>query len=126
MLSAGKQLLGLGALLGAVAVGLGAFGAHALRGRLSVEAIGWWHTAAQYHFWHSLGVIAAGSALLHFPESGGLRAAGMLLAGGCVLFSGSLYALALSGERWLGALTPVGGVVLIAGWLTFAWSALRA
>jgi len=122
---AGKLLLGLGALLAAAAVGLGAFGAHALRGRLSGQALDWWQTAVQYHFWHALGVIAIGLCLLHVPESRALRAAGALLVVGCVVFSGSLYALALSGERWLGAVTPLGGMTLIAGWLVFAWAVLR-
>lgn len=121
----GKALLALGAVLAALAVALGAFGAHALKARLAPDALALWQTAAQYHFWHALGVIAAGLALLHFADSGWLRAAGMLLALGVLLFSGSLYALALSGVHWLGALTPFGGLAFILGWLAFALGALR-
>ncbi len=121
----GKTLLALGAVLAALAVALGAFGAHALKARLSADALALWQTAAQYHFWHALGVIAAGLALLNFPGSGWLRAAGWLLALGIVLFSGSLYALALSGLRGLGAVTPFGGLAFILGWLAFAVGALR-
>jgi uncharacterized membrane protein YgdD (TMEM256/DUF423 family) len=121
----GKALLALGAVLAALAVALGAFGAHALKARLAPDALALWQTAAQYHFWHALGVIAAGLALLHFTDSGWLRAAGVLLALGIILFSGSLYALALSGVHWLGALTPFGGLAFILGWLAFALGALR-
>ena len=121
----GKALLALGAVLAALAVALGAFGAHALKARLAPDALALWQTAAQYHFWHALGVIAAGLALLHFADSGWLRAAGVLLALGVLLFSGSLYALALSGVHWLGALTPFGGLAFILGWLAFALGALR-
>jgi uncharacterized membrane protein YgdD (TMEM256/DUF423 family) len=121
----GKALVALGALLAAAAVALGAFGAHALKARLATDALALWQTAAQYHFWHALGVIAAGLALAHFPGNGWLRAAGLLLALGVLVFSGSLYALALSGARWLGALTPFGGMAFILGWLAFAVGALR-
>jgi uncharacterized membrane protein YgdD (TMEM256/DUF423 family) len=121
----GKALLALGAALAALAVALGAFGAHALKARLAPDALALWQTAAQYHFWHALGVLAAGLALLHFADSGWLRAAGVLLALGVLLFSGSLYALALSGVHWLGALTPFGGLAFILGWLAFAVGALR-
>lgn len=121
----GKALLAFGALLAALAVAFGAFGAHALRARLAQDALGLWQTAAQYHFWHALGVIAAGLALLHFPDSAWLRAAGALLALGILFFSGSLYALALTGARWLGVLTPIGGLAFILGWLALAVGALR-
>lgn len=123
---AAKLLLALGAAFAAAAVVLGAFGAHALRSRLGADALALYQTAVQYHFWHALGLLAAGLACVHFPESVWLRAAGWLLAAGIVLFSGSLYVLALSGQKWLGAVTPFGGVALILGWIAFAVGVLRS
>ncbi len=121
----GKALVALGAVLAALAVALGAFGAHALKARLAPDSLAIWQTAAQYHFWHALGVIAAGLALAQVPGSGWLRAAGILLALGVLLFSGSLYALALSGVRGFGAVTPFGGLAFILGWLALAIGAWR-
>jgi uncharacterized membrane protein YgdD (TMEM256/DUF423 family) len=106
-------------LLAAAAVALGAFGAHALKSKMSAEALALWNTAAQYHSWHALGVLAAGLAAAQLP-GGWIRAAGWLLVAGTALFSGSLYALALGAPRSLGALAPFGGALLIAGWFAFA------
>jgi uncharacterized membrane protein YgdD (TMEM256/DUF423 family) len=108
-----------------VAVVLGAFGAHALRGRLDPEMTGVWQTAVQYHAWHALALLGVGILLLHWPESRGLGWAAWLFAAGIVLFSGSLYALALTGTRALGAITPVGGVAFLAAWAVLAWSVWR-
>jgi uncharacterized membrane protein YgdD (TMEM256/DUF423 family) len=106
-------------------VALGAFGAHGLKSRLSSEMLAVWDTAVQYHFWHALGVLAI--ALAAAQLSGvGVRTAGWLLAAGTALFSGTLYALALGAPRALGAITPFGGALLIAGWLTFAVSVIFA
>ena len=105
---------------------LGAFGAHALRGRLSAEMLAIWRTAEQYQFIHSLGLLAIGLAGLHFGQAAGLRWAGWLMTAGIVLFSGSLYVLAISGTRTLGAVTPIGGVCFIAAWAVFAVTVLRA
>lgn len=99
----------IGAASGAAAVLLGAFGAHALRARVAVELIKTWETAAQYHLVHSVALLAAGAA--------GAPVAGALFASGTLLFSGSLYALVLTGQRKLGAVTPIGGLLLTAGWL---------
>jgi uncharacterized membrane protein YgdD (TMEM256/DUF423 family) len=82
----------------ALAVAAGAFGAHGLEGRLSAEALDWWHTAARYHAWHALCI-------------------------GLVLFSGSLYLMALTGHRWLGAITPLGGTAWIVAWVVLATAA---
>jgi uncharacterized membrane protein YgdD (TMEM256/DUF423 family) len=117
----------LAALFLAAAVGLGAFGAHALRGRLDAYATGIWEKAVFYHFIHALGVLMV--SLL--PRLGALdaRPAGWvcgLLASGIVLFSGSLYLLAITGVRLLGAVTPVGGVAFIAGWVLLAWKLAAA
>jgi uncharacterized membrane protein YgdD (TMEM256/DUF423 family) len=98
---------------------LGAFGAHALRARLSPELLGAWQTAVQYHAWHALGLLLVGLAGFHV-EGSWTRAAGWLLLAGIVLFSGSLYALALGAPRGLGAVTPLGGAMFILGWTAFA------
>jgi uncharacterized membrane protein YgdD (TMEM256/DUF423 family) len=113
------------ALLGALGVLLGAFGAHGLRQRLAPELLALWQTAVQYHLWHALAMLGVGLLSLHFPQHGWLRAAALLLFAGIVLFSGSLYALALGAPRVLGAATPLGGLSLIAGWGCLAIAAFR-
>ncbi len=112
-------------MLAALAVGLGAFGAHALKARLSVEMLAVWQTAVQYHAWHALGLLAVGLAGHHL-EGSWLRAAGWLLLAGIALFSGSLYALALGAPRALGMATPVGGLAFILGWLALALAFISA
>ena len=107
------------------AVALGAFGAHALKAKLSPELMVTYQTAVQYHFWHALGLLAAGVLLLHRPDSGALVVASWLLVAGLVLFCGSLYALALTGVRTWGAVAPVGGVAFLAAWAALAWAAWR-
>ena len=107
-----------------LAVGLGAFGAHALKAQLSADALAVWQTAVQYHAWHALGLLGVGLWQRQAPEPRALRVAALLLAAGIVLFSGSLYALALTGVRGLGAVTPFGGVAFIGGWLALAKAAL--
>lgn len=120
-----RSLLGLGALLAALAVIMGAFGAHALKSRLGADLAAVYRTAVDYHFYHALGLLAVGLAAERRPDVRVLRWAGVLLAGGIVLFSGSLYLLSLGGPRWLGAVTPFGGLAFIGGWLLLAWGALR-
>ena len=110
----------LGALAMALAVALGAFGAHALKARLAPEVLDIWRTGVTYHAWHALALVAVGLLMLHAPGSGALRVAGWLFAAGIVLFGGSLYALALGAPRALGAVTPFGGLAFIAGWVAFA------
>jgi len=121
-----KLFLALGAALGACGVALGAFGAHALRMRLAPDALALWNTATQYLFWHALGVLATGLACALLPESAWLRLAGAALATGILLFSGSLYLLALGAPKAIGAITPFGGLAFIAGWVALALAALRA
>ncbi|WP_255990694.1 DUF423 domain-containing protein [Chitinolyticbacter albus] len=106
------------------AVVLGAFGAHGLKARLSVEQLGWWQTGVQYHSWHALGLIAIGLLLLQAPTAAA-RPAGWALQLGIVLFSGSLYAMALGAPRWFGAITPLGGTAFIVGWGLLAWAAWK-
>ncbi len=107
------------------AVGLGAFGAHALRARLAPDLMTVYETAVQYHFWHALGLLAVAILLTQKPDNAALAAAAWLLVAGLVLFSGSLYALALTGVRGLGAVTPVGGAAFLMAWAALAWAAWR-
>lgn len=103
------------ALSGATAVLLGAFGAHGLKSRVPAESILNWNTAVEYHLLHSVVLLA----LALYAAQGGAEApwAMRLFAGGIVLFSGSIYALVLGGPRWMGPITPVGGLLLISGWI---------
>ncbi|MDE1899992.1 MAG: DUF423 domain-containing protein, partial [Xanthomonadaceae bacterium] len=102
------------AAAGATAVLLGAFGAHALSGHLAAQAMSVWHTAVDYQFWHALALaLAAFAAPPGRARAVALRAFGL----GIVLFSGSLYALALGAPRWIGVITPMGGLALIIGWV---------
>jgi uncharacterized membrane protein YgdD (TMEM256/DUF423 family) len=111
----------VGALLAATGVALGAFGAHGLKNMLSPEALGWWQTAVQYQMWHAIGLVAIGAA-----PAARTRGPAWMLAAGTLIFSGSLYAMACSEARWLGAITPVGGVLMIAGWAWLAWRLAKA
>ena len=119
-----KLWLALGAAYGFLGVALGAFGAHALKARLSVETLAVWQTAVQYQFWHALALLGVGILALQQPRSA-LDWAGVAFAAGVLVFSGSLYALCLSEVRALGAITPVGGVLLLAGWVALLYSVTR-
>jgi uncharacterized membrane protein YgdD (TMEM256/DUF423 family) len=119
-----RTFLALGALSGALAVAAGAFGAHGLRGRLSPDLMAIFETAARYHMYHALALIAV-AAIATRLQGRGADVAGWLFVAGTVVFSGSLYLLALGGPRWLGAVTPLGGLCFIVGWVALAWSALR-
>jgi uncharacterized membrane protein YgdD (TMEM256/DUF423 family) len=109
----------------AAAVALGAFGAHAVKTRLAPDSFAVYQTAVQYHFWHALGLLGVSILMAQWPTAQGLAWAALLLIAGLLLFCGSLYALALTGAPWLGALTPIGGAAFIAAWLILAWVALR-
>jgi uncharacterized membrane protein YgdD (TMEM256/DUF423 family) len=115
-----KLFITLASLSGMLAVVLGAFGAHALRSKLDAYSLGVWETAVQYHFYHSLAMLAVGIIALSQPQTAMLKASGWLFLLGIVVFSGSLYLLAISGVRWLGAITPLGGLAFIAGWACLA------
>jgi uncharacterized membrane protein YgdD (TMEM256/DUF423 family) len=108
-------------LLGAIGVAAGAFGAHALRERLDAASLATFETGARYHLLHA---VAAVVAALRASAAGGAsaRRAGWLFVAGTLVFSGSLYGLALGGPRWLGAATPLGGLAFISGWLALGWS----
>lgn len=120
-----RLALFLGAIFLFAAVGAGAFGAHALRSRLAPDLLAVFQTAVQYHAWHALGLLAVGILLLHRPGGAALATAGWLLTFGIVLFSGSLYALALTGVRGWGAVTPIGGVAFLGAWVALAVAAWR-
>jgi uncharacterized membrane protein YgdD (TMEM256/DUF423 family) len=111
-----RLFFGLGALSAFVAVAAGAFGAHALRARLSPEYLAIFETAARYQMSHALGLLAVAWAITRWPGALPLWA-GWLFVAGTVLFSGSLYTLALTGASWWGAVTPLGGVAFLAGWI---------
>ena len=116
-----RTIIAAGALLGGSAVMLGAFGAHALRGVLTPQATGWWETGVQYQLAHALALLLVAALPLRRAA-----AIGWCMGLGTFIFSGTLYAMALGAPRWLGAVTPVGGVLMILGWLLIGWSAFSA
>ena len=120
-----RLALMLGAALGFAAVALGAFGAHPLKARLGADMAQVWQTAVLYHGWHALALLAVGLLLVQRPDATAVAIAAWLFVAGVVLFSGSLYLLALTDVRALGAVTPLGGVALLAGWAAFAWGAWK-
>jgi len=119
-----RLFFALGSASALVAVAAGAFGAHGLRARLSPDLLAVFETAARYQMYHALALLAVGWAVTRWPGPWPVRA-GWLFAVGTLLFSGSLYALALSGMRWLGAVTPLGGVAFLAGWACLLLALLR-
>ena len=119
-----KTFFALGAAFGLLGVALGAFGAHGLKGTLSPDMLANFETGVRYQMYHAVGLLAVAWAITPWP--GGLTtAAGWLFVVGILIFSGSLYILSITGIRWLGAVTPIGGVALIAGWGCLVVAALR-
>jgi uncharacterized membrane protein YgdD (TMEM256/DUF423 family) len=114
----------LGSLSGCLAVGLGAFAAHGLRARVSAEALATFEVGARYHMYHALALLGVAWASARWPGSATLWS-GWLFIAGTVLFSGSLYLLSTTGQRWLGAITPLGGVAFLLGWILLAMAAWR-
>jgi uncharacterized membrane protein YgdD (TMEM256/DUF423 family) len=115
----------LGALSALTAVGLGAFAAHGLRGRVSDTMLAVFETGVRYHMYHALALLAVAWAAGRWPGSAATMAGWLFLAG-TIVFSGSLYGLAAGGPRWLGAVTPIGGLAFLLGWLALAWAAWSA
>lgn len=113
----------MGGVFGLFSVAAGAFGAHALRSRVSADLVQIFETAARYQMFHALALIATG-VLAARTRGAWMNVAGAAFVAGTVLFSGSLYLLVLTGERWMGAITPFGGVAFLAGWAAFSWGAL--
>jgi uncharacterized membrane protein YgdD (TMEM256/DUF423 family) len=120
-----RLFFSLGAGSALLSVAAGAFGAHALRNQLSPEYLTVFETAARYQMYHALGLLAVAWAVSRWP-GGPAQWAGWLFVVGTVLFSGSLYLLALTGTRWLGAITPLGGVAFLLGWFCLALSSKGA
>ena len=116
-----RIFLSLGAVNAFLCVGLGAFGAHGLKQKLSVDMLAVYQTGVQYHFYHALGLIAVGLILLHYPASKPVALSGWLMLAGILLFSVSLYALSLTGLRGLGMITPFGGVAFLSAWAMLAY-----
>jgi uncharacterized membrane protein YgdD (TMEM256/DUF423 family) len=116
-----RLFFAVGCLSALVAVALGAFGAHGLRGRLVPDMLMSFEIGVRYQMYHALGLLAVGLALSRWPSSA-VALAGWLFIAGTIVFCGTLYLLAVSGQRWLGAVTPVGGAAFIAGWLVLAWA----
>ena len=117
-----RLFFGLGAVSAFLSVAAGAFGAHALRARLSPDLLAAFETGARYQMYHALGLLAVAWAVARWPGAAA-QWAGWLFVAGTLLFSGSLYVLALTGIRWLGAITPLGGVAFLAGWICLALAA---
>jgi uncharacterized membrane protein YgdD (TMEM256/DUF423 family) len=113
-----------GSLMALLAVALGAFAAHALKLRLAPDMMNIFETGVRYHMYHALGLLAVAWAAARWPESSA-PLAGWSFLFGIVVFSGSLYLLSLTGVRWLGAITPIGGVAFLIGWAILFWSAAR-
>ena len=121
-----RVFLAAGALSAALAVVLGALGAHGLKSRLAPDMLAVYQTAVQYQFWHALGMLCVGLACLVVIESRWLKASGLLFAAGTLAFSGSLYAIALTGTTGLGLFAPIGGAAFILGWVALCVAALTA
>ncbi|HUS28181.1 MAG TPA: DUF423 domain-containing protein [Kofleriaceae bacterium] len=122
-----RPLVAMAALNGLAAVGAGAFAAHGLRSRLEPRALEIFETGARYQMYHALAMIACGALMVAWPSvSRGARNAGWLFQAGIAIFCGSLYALALTDVKMLGAITPIGGVLFLLGWLWLTISALRS
>ena len=115
----------IGSLAAFLAVALGAFAAHGLKARLDAAMLATFETGVRYHMYHALALLAVGWAATRWPGAA-VNASGWLFVAGIVLFSGSLYVLSLTGVRWLGAITPLGGLAFLAGWLCLAWAAWKA
>ena len=118
-----RSLMLAGGLSGGLAVLLGAFGMHALEGRIPLDRLETWELAGRYHVLHALAIVAAALAAAQWPDSPWPTRAAWAFLGGTLFFSGSLYTLALSGVRWLGAITPIGGILFVVGWILLGLAA---
>ena len=120
-----KIVIMLAGINGFLAVSLGAFAAHGLREKLSPELLNTFQTGVQYHMYHALALFGIGVMMINFPAANLLRLSAYLMLAGILLFSGSLYLLSITGVRWLGAITPLGGVCFLIAWAQIVWFAAR-
>ena len=120
----GKFMIAAGAISGLLSVATGAFGAHGLKKRLTEDMLSIFETGCRYQMYHALALVLIGVLARHRP-SGALTAAGWSMIIGTLVFSGSLYALSTSGIRWLGAITPIGGLAFLVGWGLLAYAAIK-
>ena len=120
-----RLFFALGSASAFLAVALGAFAAHGLKSRLAPDLLAVFEVGVRYQMYHALALLAVAWACTRWPGTAA-TASGWLFVAGTVIFSGSLYALSLTGVRWLGAITPVGGLAFLAGWACLAWAALRS
>ena len=120
-----RIFLAIASALGGISVVLGAFASHALKDKLSDRALEIWETGTKYQMYHALALILVALLISRFPDSILLVVAGYAFVAGVTIFSGSLYALSLSGIKWLGAITPLGGAAFIIGWACLAVAALK-
>ena len=114
----------VGSISALIAVGLGAFAAHGLKGRLTPEMLNAFEVGVRYQMYHALALLAVAWALSRWPRAE-ITVAGWLFVAGTIVFSGSLYLLSLTGVRWIGAITPIGGVAFLLGWLSLVWGVWR-
>jgi uncharacterized membrane protein YgdD (TMEM256/DUF423 family) len=122
-----RLFFGLGAVLGLLSVAAGAFGAHALQSRLDARAMELFQTSVRYQMFHAVALIATAWAHSRWPgASGSVRVGGWAFVAGVVIFCGTLYGLSFGAPRWLGAITPIGGVSFMVGWACLAWAAWAA
>jgi uncharacterized membrane protein YgdD (TMEM256/DUF423 family) len=121
-----KLFLILGGINAALVVMLGAFGAHGLKTKLTAEMLAVYQTGVYYHLFHALGLLAVGLVASQIADSVWLKWSGWLMLAGIILFSGSLYVLSVSGLRWLGMVTPFGGVAFIAAWIVFVIAIVKS
>ncbi len=119
-----KRIIGAGAISMFLAVAAGAFGAHGLKPYLAIDMLAVYHTAVEYQFYHSLGLMLCG-LLARNDDHFRLRLSAYLMLVGILIFCGSLYLLSVTGLRWLGAITPIGGVCFLLAWSVLAWHMLR-
>jgi uncharacterized membrane protein YgdD (TMEM256/DUF423 family) len=120
----GRTFLMMGGAFGFLGVCIGAFAAHMLKQKLPPDLFDVFEVGVRYHMYHALAILVVGIVAIQFPESG-VGLAGWLFAAGILIFSGSLYVLAITGTRWLGAITPIGGVAFLAGWAVLVWRVWR-
>lgn len=120
-----KYFFVMGSASAFLAVVLGAFAAHVLKEKLPVDLFNIWEVGVRYHFYHALGLFIVAWAMTHWPEVNFVPA-GWLFVAGTIIFSGSLYILSITGVRWIGAITPVGGICFLGGWFWLAWTMWRS